>query len=122
MAVVVRIIKSHQGGTIAAKRSSSGAGPLDGHMRAQRLSGISPERSVRGCVRREGKNGENKQTDRQTTTEKKGGWNVERLLRDSPLVRWVLQRLRALREQGRKSCSGSATGEEEEEERRKEGK
>lgn len=40
-------------------------------------------------------------------------------MRDSPLVRWVLQRLRALREQGRKSCSVSATGEEE---RRKEGK
>lgn len=50
-------------------------------------------------------------------TEKKGGKNVERLLRDSPLVRWVFQRLRALREQGRKSCRGSATGQ-----RGKEGK
>lgn len=50
---------------------------------------------------------------------KKSGKNVKRLLRDSPLVRWVLQRLRALREQGRKSCSVSATGQEE---RRKEGK
>lgn len=54
------------------------------------------------------------------TGKKKGGKNVERLLRDSPLGRWVFQGLRALREQGRKSCSGSATGRGGE--RRKEGK
>lgn len=53
------------------------------------------------------KEGQDEETNRQHQSLKAS--------RDSPLVRWVLQRLRTLREQGRKSmaCSVSARGQKE---------